>query len=152
MICLLAAGCARRKSETATSDKLNSCAPADVADDRLKLTISSVTNEPQATKVGIVVAALDQAIEFDLPVYWLSRGRWLIGNAGRAYLLDEECREHKLKDRKSVLGEAIPPDGRIKLNPGQTFEAILVFPRLPDRTRAGRLVYGKRSLAFSIGT
>lgn len=102
----------------------------------------SITNATNATHVRLVAYVLDEAVDFDLPVYRLSAGRWLINEKGRAYLLDEQCREFKLKDRKSYsssFGEQqIPLDGRIRLSPGQAFEATLVFHRLSDQTRAAR--------------
>jgi hypothetical protein len=77
----------------------------------------------------------------------------LINEKGRVYLLDEQCREYKLKDRRSSVGtnsSAIqaPPDGRIKLEAGQVFEATLSFPRLPDEVQMGVLVYGQRTFPF----
>jgi hypothetical protein len=48
-----------------------------------------------------------------------------------------------------LLGEKIPPDGRIRLKPGQAFEATLFFPPFPDRTRVGALIYDGRVLPFA---
>jgi hypothetical protein len=104
--------------------------------------------------VRLVAYAMDEAVDFYLPIYRLSAGRWLINEKGRAYLLDERCREFKLKDRKmpsiSSGEQRVPLDGRIRLNPGQAFEATLVFPRLFDQTRIGALVYDGRVLPFTL--
>jgi hypothetical protein len=148
-------GCARRDPEAErqqafnqTLDKMQSCAPGRNEEDIIKIAITGVTTNPNETAVRIVAYTLEEGIDFDLPVYWMSRGRWLINEQARAYLLDERCREYKLKDRRSSTKEALPPDGRIRLNRGQAFEAILSFPRLPDQTQIGMLVYGDRTIPF----
>lgn len=132
--------------------KWKSCAPDGEEESDLKLAINSVTRRPNETSVRLVAYALDKPVEFDAPAYLLSRGRWLINEKGRAYLLDEQCREYKLKDRKSGLGKEIPADGRIKLESGQAVEISLSFPQLPDEVKMGLLVYGNRVFPFSLGT
>lgn len=155
IIGMVMAGCARRDPETEreqafsqTLEKLQSCAPERNEEDKIKIAIAGITTDLDETAVRIVAYTLDEDIDFDLPVYWMSRGRWLISEQARAYLLDERCREYKLKDRRSSTKEALPPDGRIRLNRGQAFEAILSFPRLPDQTQIGILVYGDRTIPF----
>ncbi|HKQ80492.1 MAG TPA: hypothetical protein VJ810_42750, partial [Blastocatellia bacterium] len=99
-------------------------------------------------------------VDFYLPIYLLSAGRWVINEKGRAYLLNEQCREFKLYESKpsstssSIFWEGgrIPQGGRIRLNPGQVFETTLVFPPLPDQTRVGALVYDGRFLPFTLLT
>ena len=123
----------------------------------LRLAIESVASAEDMTHIRLVAYALNEAVDFHLPVYRMSAGRWLINESGRAYLLTEQCREFKLKDRRpssgsSSGGQQIPQDGRIRLNPGQAFEATLVFPPLPDRTRGGALVYEGRVLPFMLLT
>jgi len=126
----------------------------------VRLAIEAVVNAANATHVRLVAYALNEAVDFHLPVYRMSAGRWLINESGRAYLLTEQCREFKLKDRKpssgsssdSSGGQRIPQDGRIRLNPGQAFEATLIFPPLPDQTRGGALVYEGRVLPFMLLT
>jgi hypothetical protein len=140
----------RRAAVESTISKIRSCAPENRPDDKLKLAIANVKIEPQHTSVRLVAYAFDQAIDFDLPVYIMSRGRWMINDVGRAYLLDEHCSEYRLRDRRSSSGQAVPLDGRIRLNPGQAFEAILNFQRLPDQTRMGVLVYGNNTLSFML--
>lgn len=132
--------------------KWKSCAPDGEAEGDLKLAITAVTRQPNETSVRLAVYALDNTVEFDAPVYLLSRGRWLINEKGRAYLLDEQCREYKLKDRKSGSGKGIPINGRIKLEAGQAFEIVLNFPQLPDEVKMGLLVYGNRVFPFSLST
>lgn len=127
-----------------------SCAPDGEAEGDLKLAITSATRQPNETSVRLVAYALDKTAEFDAPVYLLSRGRWLINEKGRAYLLDEQCRQYKLKDRKSGSGKEIPVNGRIKLESGQAFEIVLNFPQLPDDVKMGLLIYGNRVFPFSL--
>jgi hypothetical protein len=162
VISMILTGCVRRDPEAEkrqafneTFARLRSCvppqkAPDQKAEDKLKIAIASVTNSPNETAVKIVAYALEEETDFNLPVYWMSRGRWLINEEGRAYLLDERCREHKLKDRRSATSERLPPNGRIRLNRGQALEAILSFPPLSDQTQIGVLVYGERTLPFWI--
>jgi hypothetical protein len=153
---LLSAGCSARQAESTPTDeetmaKLQACAPQTDADGDIQLTIRSVSLEAQATKVTVSAAAPGGPAVFDWPVYRLSSGRWLIGGRGRAYLLDEACREYKLKDRKSVPGFEIPLEGRVELKPDRPFEAVLVFPRVAERARVGLLVYDGRSLPLRFG-
>jgi hypothetical protein len=160
IISIILTGCARRDPEAEKRQafnqvlaKLRSCvpdqkAPDQKAEDKLKIAIAGVTVNPNETAVRIVAYALEEEIDFDLPAYWMSRGRWLINEVGRAYLLDERCREYKLKDRRSSTTEKIPPNGRIRLNRGQAFEAILSFPPLLDQPQIGVLVYGERIIPF----
>ena len=159
--CVVLAGCSRRDVETerraaiaSTLAGVRSCAPADgeagEIDGKLKLAITSVAINPDETSVKMVAYTTDEAVDFDLPVYSLSRGRWVINEKSRAYLLDEHCREYKLRDKKSTSGQAIPQDGKIKLNPGQAFEVALSFPPLSEKTQMAILVYGGRRLFFTL--
>ncbi len=137
-----------RAAMAATRAKLRACLPDSKPDSTFKLAIASVSRQPNETSVRLVAYALGEAADFDLPVYVMSRGRWLIAEQGRAYLLDDECREYKLKGRQ-VVG-AVTPQGRRRLEPGQAFEVTLSFPRLPDEVREGALVYGAWVLPFSM--
>jgi hypothetical protein len=170
VIGMILTGCVRRDPEAEKREafnqalaKLRSCAadqktpdqkapdqkaPDQKTEDKVKIAIAGVTVNPNETAVTIVAYALAEDTDFDLPAYWMSRGRWLINEEGRAYLLDERCREYKLKDRRSSTAEKIPPEGRIRLNRGQAFEAILSFPPLSDQTKVGVLVYGERTIPF----
>jgi len=155
-------GCLRRSPEAERQQaldqifaKFRSCAPPEMKteqkdEDKLKMAIAGVQINPNETAVRIVAYTLDEDINFDLPVYSMSRGRWLINEVGRSYLLDERCREYKLKDRRPLPNHPpLPLDGRIPLNRGQAFEVILSFPRLSD-TQIGVLVYGQRIMPFWI--
>lgn len=153
ILCLFLFGCAERDPEAqrqavvaATLAKLQSCAPDNEAESDLKLAVASVTRQGNETNVRLVAYALDKPAEFDLPTYSLSRGRWLIHETGRAYLLDEQCREYKLKERKSSI--EVSPNGQISLEAGRVVETTLSFPPLPDDVRLGVLVYGQRILPF----
>jgi len=161
-LCL--AGCSRPVTEAekkAAVDEFftqaRSCWPND-GESSAPLAIESVVSDKNATRVRLIAYARDEAVDFYLPVYRMSAGRWLINEKGRVYLLDEQCREFKLNDANPspgslsdfLGGEKIPPDGRIRLKPGQAFEATLVFPPLPDRARVGALVYDGRVLPFAL--
>src|SRR5215813_460074 len=134
-----------------------SCWPND-GESSAPLAIESVAGDKNATRVRLIAYARDEAADFYLPVYRMSAGRWLINEKGRVYVLDEQCREFKLTDAipspgslsDFLGGEKIPPDGRIRLKPGQAFEATLVFPPLLDRARVGALFYNGRVLPFAL--
>lgn len=134
-----------------TYDRLLKCVPENADEGDLKLAIASVSNEENETQVRLVGYAFNSPAEFVLPVYRLSSGRWLIGEKDRVYLVNDQCREFKLKDRKAQFGQTLPLDGVIKMSPGQAFEITLRFPRLPDQTKFGMLVYGRRNLPFLLG-
>ena len=161
-LCL--AGCSRPVTEAekrAAVDEFftqaRSCWPND-GESAAPLAVESVVSDKNATRVRLIAYARDEAVDFYLPVYRMSAGRWLINEKGRVYLLDERCRDFKLNDAKPspgslsdfLGGEKIPPDGRIRLKPGQAFEATLVFPPLLDRARVGALVYDGRVLPFAL--
>jgi hypothetical protein len=164
LIILCLAGCSRPVTEAekrAAVDEFftraRSCRPND-GESAAPLAIESVVSDKNVTRVRLIAYARDEAVDFYLPVYRLSAGRWLINEKGRAYLLDEQCREFKLNGAKPSAGslsdflggEKVPPDGRIRLKPGQAFEATLAFPSLPDRARVGALVYDGRVLPFAL--
>src|SRR5262245_26516889 len=161
LLCL--AGCSRpvtQAEKRAAVDEFftqaRSCWPND-GECGTPLAVGSVVGEKTATRVRLIAYARDEAVDFYLPVYRMSAGRWLIKENGRAYILDEQCREFKLNGAKPSAGslsdflggEKIPPDGRIRLKPGQAFEVTLAFPPLPDRARVGALVYDGRVLPFA---
>lgn len=161
-LCL--AGCSRPVTEAEKSaavdeffTRARSCWPSD-GESAALLAVESVVNDKNAASVRLAAYARDEAVDFYLPVYRLSAGRWSINEKGRVYLLDEQCREFKLNDSKpspssSLIfwgGGRIPQGGRIRLKPGQVFELTLVFPSMPDRTRVGALVYDGRVLPFAL--
>jgi hypothetical protein len=141
--------------------RVKSCWPSNESEGEdsgsLKLAVEPIESAPNATRVRLVAYARDEAVDFYLPLYRMSAGRWLINEKGRVYLLDEQCREIKLNDAKPSPGSSsdflggrkIPPDGRIRLKPGEAFEMTLDFPPLKDRTRVGALVYDGRVLPFA---
>ena len=154
---LLFSDCARPGPEaqqkaalSAARARLSGCLPKAEPEGNLRLSIVSVEHLPDQTRVRLVAYAVGETVDFNLPVYQMSRGRWLIDDRGRAYLLDENCREYKLKDRKTTAGMAAPIDGHLQLKPGMAFETTLIFPSLPDDSRDGALVYGARVLPFSL--
>jgi hypothetical protein len=166
-LCL--AGCSRTVTEAEKSAAVDeffararSCWPPDGSDGEdagnPKLAIESVVSDRNATSVRLVAYAPDEAVDFYLPIYRLSAGRWSINEKGRVYLLDEQCREFRLSESKpssrssSIFwgGGRIPEGGRIRLKPGQAFVTTLAFPPLPDRTRVGALVYDGRVLPFAL--
>lgn len=140
----------RQRAIAETFAKWKSCAPDAEAESDVKLAVTAATRRPDEVTVRLVAYALDKPADFDAPVYSLSRGRWLIDEKARAYLLDEQCREYKLKGRKSGSEVPVPPAGRIKLASGQAFELALSFSPMPEDVKMGLLIYGKRVLPFTI--
>ena len=153
---LSAAACSRRDpaaelraAMAGERAKLRACLPEHApAEGGPGLAIAAVTREPSETRVRLVAYAVGEAADFDLPVYLMSRGRWLINDVGRAYLLDGQCREYKLKDRRPAERQKEAKNGRVRLERGEAFEVWLSFPRLPDEAHEGALVYGRRVLPF----
>jgi hypothetical protein len=140
-----------REARAAAQARLRACLPETQPEGHLRLAVAEVRRQPEETSVRLVAYAIGEPADFDLPVYLMSRGRWLINEQGRAYLLDEQCREYKLKDRRPAAGQvAATPSGRVPLKPGEVFEVTLSFPRLPDQTREGALVYGAWVFPFSL--
>lgn len=113
--------------------------------------IKSATLDPDGVRVVVLISATEQPVEFDLPVYRLSSGRWLINGKGRAYVMDESCRQYKLSDRKRIEGYDPPLEGHLSLKPGQRFESALIFPWVLNQAKAGILVYDDQILAFRLG-
>jgi hypothetical protein len=114
------------------------------------LAINGVKLEPEGTSVKLVAYALDKPAKFALPLYVMSAGRWLINNSDRTYLLDDECREYKLKDKKVSAGQKKVEDGKVVLKPGEAFEVTLVFTPISSDVKAGALVYGGQAMRFAV--
>jgi hypothetical protein len=140
----------RRAAVTTTLTQLQSCLRPRTETTQAQLAIVEITRLPQEMSVRLVAYATDKPVEFYLPVYLMSRGRWLISERERAFLLDEYCQEFRMRDRKSTNGAPLPLDGKVVLPPGTAFEFKLSFARMPEETRLGALVYGARVLPFSL--
>ncbi|NOT61126.1 MAG: hypothetical protein HOP19_12980 [Acidobacteria bacterium] len=142
----------RRAALKLTMDNLRRCLPPAEVNQAAGLSIAAIAREreTETTTLRMVVYAPTQPAEFHLPIYLLSRGRWTINDTGRAYLLDEHCREHKLKGTAEVNGKTLPNDGIVKLKAGEAFEFRLNFPTFPETMQMGTLVYGSRVVPFSL--
>lgn len=156
----LFSGCARSTEKPLPAIETLACVPKNEPSPGPAFSIVSAMETAEHIRLRILVKAGEEAAVFQLPVYRMSAGRWLIGNAGRTYLIDELCREYRLKDRKSVTAAGIPLDGKIPLRPEESYEADLLFPKLihplkldpahPEKPVRLVLVYEKRVLAFSL--
>ncbi len=153
---LISFGCSKDPGAIRTAAVLESfaeiskCAQVGGAESLNNLAVVSAVNSSNETALKLVIYATNTQVEFPLPAYKLSAGRWLIGEKDRAYLVDEHCREFKLKDRRPPEGQKFPMDGIVRLNQGQAFEMTLSFYRLKETTRFGMLVYGGKTLAFVV--
>jgi len=142
----------RQTAVTETLTKLQACLRQRTETSEAELAIVEIRRLPQEISVRLVAYAKDKPVEFYLPVYLMSRGRWLINERERAFLLDEYCREFRMRDRKSTNGKPLPLDGKVMLQPGAAFEFNLSFARLPEETNLGVLIYGAKVLPFSLAT
>ncbi len=151
---LCAASCTRRSAETEKNLKKDprilACVPGTQRDSRVSLAITSIDVHENKTTVRLVAYSKSEQLDFHLPVYLMSRGRWIINDQTRAYLLDEKCREYRLNGRKSNEEMPAPRDGIVQLKPYSVFETILEFPPLDDDVKGGVLVYGLHVLPFSM--
>ncbi len=98
----------------------------------------------ERTRVQLVAWSETKATTLTLPLYALSRGRWLLGDGERVYLVDQECRQYPLLDVEFSARRASP--GAIRLAPQQAVSGSLIFPPPGPRARLGTLVYGDRTL------
>ncbi|MBI1766134.1 MAG: hypothetical protein HYR56_32420 [Acidobacteria bacterium] len=154
-LCLTA--CARKNPEAerqtavqVTLARVQGCLKQTAPNAALPVAVAEITRLPQETRVRLVAFASQEAVELNLPVYLLSRGRWLIDEKERVYLLDENCREYKLQDRKTMDGQPFPATGKVSLKAGEAFTFKLSFQALPAETRVGALVYGTTVLPFAL--
>jgi hypothetical protein len=151
-----------RAAIAALQSKLRSCLPESEAEGKVRLAVVSISREQEEARVRLVAynpadktaenksADSEGAVDFDVPNYLLSRGRWLINESGRAYLIDERCREYKLKDRQLTMRQGEAKNGRVRLNPGEACEVTLSFARLPEDVQEVALVYGTRVLSIPL--
>jgi hypothetical protein len=151
-----------RDAVKAIRAKLQACLPDAQPESGVRLAVVSFSREKEEATVRLLAynptdrtgvkpaAGATAVVDFDVPNYLMSRGRWLINESGRAYLLDERCREYKLKDRQITLRQAEAKNGRIQLQPGEACEVILSFARLPDDAQEIALVYGTQILRLCL--
>ena len=143
---------ARQSAVIATTARLQGCLKPATSNSTVQFAIAEISRQPKETSVRLVAFAGKEAAEFYLPVYLMSRGRWLINEQERAYLVDENCREYKLQDRKTLDGKPFPPEAKISLKPGEAFAFKLSFQTLPAEARLGALMYGTNALPFALLT
>lgn len=128
------------------------CVPRGLTPDKnLSLAIVAIAITENKTRVKLVAYAPSEPVDFYLPIYLMSRGRWtLADDRERPYLLDENCRNYKLNDRKSTESMKAPQDGKVSLKPQGSFETILEFPALRSDVNSGVLVYDKYIVPFTL--
>ena len=142
-------GCAGIPGPTQTGEPL-------LADDRnsARLAIRSVERLPEKTLLNLVVYAGAEPVEFSLPLYSLSRGRWLLeepdpkeqarDNPDRVYLVDQDCREYRLNDVEFQQRRTKP--GIIRLAANHAVEGSIRFPPLSPSATFGILIYGRHRI------
>ena len=151
-------GCARRnpgmekrEALAAARARLRSCLPEAGPEGSMRIAIAAIERQSDSLRLRLLAYSLEQIeVDFHLPAYWMSRGRWLINERERAYLLDADCREYPLKDRRQSLGPSVATNGQVRLKPGQLIETTLEFQHLAADVREAVLVYGSRILPFSL--
>lgn len=109
-----------------------------------QLVLTRLDRQPNRTTVSLAAWSQHGSSSLTLPLYTLSRGRWLLGETERVYLIDQECRRYGLLD-VSFPARRVSP-GTVRLSPGQVVEGELIFPPLGPRARLGALIYGERTL------
>ncbi len=155
---LISTGCSkdpelvRRVAVAESLEAMSKCEKVSGAEHLPNLAIASVVNAPNETTLKLVAYAANSPVEFPVPFYRLSAGRWLIGDKDRVYLMDEHCRSFDLKDRRPPEGKKFPSEGILRLKPGESFEMTFSFYRLKDATRFGMLVYAGKTLPFIINS
>lgn len=130
-------------SEVEKRAKLKSCTPDFQPDSKIQLSVLEIWSEGNQTKAKVVFTAPNEAAEFYLPQYSMSRGRWLMNERWRAYIRDEYCKEYKLEDRTPKNSSKIPDNGLIKLKANEKYEVILSFAKLSGESSKGILAYGQ---------
>jgi hypothetical protein len=126
--------------------RLLECLPPDVTStsDPLRITISSINHLPKQTRIELVAWAENGSTTLNLPLYVRSRGRWILGENERVYLVDQECRTYGLNDVEFRQPRLSP--GIIGIPAHQAIRGALLFPPLGPRSRLGALVFGHRTL------
>ncbi|MBS1808447.1 MAG: hypothetical protein JST84_09670 [Acidobacteria bacterium] len=131
----------------AAQAKFRACIPDTQPEGNVNLAVAEIRNEPEQFRVKVIAYAVKESVDFDLPQYSMSRGRWLINERFRSYVRDEQCNEYKLKDRTPTVGK-VPDSGRIQIKPGEFYEFTLSYPHLSDEIRQGVIVYGNWVMPF----
>lgn len=156
---LISTACSKKDPEairsaavTESFAAMSKCERVDGAEHLQNFAIASVVNAQNDTTLKLIAYAATTPVEFRVPFYKLSAGRWLIGEKDRVYLMDEHCRAFELKDRRPPEGKKFPQDGVLRLNPGESFEMTFSFYRLKDATRFGMLVYAGKTLTFVVNS
>ena len=147
---LLSSSCNKPSGPIPPVDRLSSCLPKTEGDGKVRLSIVAFENGKDEARVRVVFYSGADSAGFALPVYYTSRGKWLIDEKDRAYLVDPQCRQFSLHDRHDAKWTDAPPDGKVTLKPGAAFETVLDFPPLPPNTTHGALVYGPHVVPFSL--
>lgn len=124
--------------------RLRGCLPTAESTSWERISISSIERLPNRTHIKLVVWAGEQSFDLQLPLYHSSRGRWLLGDQDRVYVVDQECRQYGLQDVEFLQPRQSP--GLIRIPAHQVITGTLVFPPLSTRARFGALIYGKQSL------
>ena len=88
LLILVASSCARRspppeKNSNAARRNLE-CAPRTEPAGKLSLAVRSIEVVENKTVVRLVAYSTSEPLDFHLPVYLMSRGRWLINDQARA--------------------------------------------------------------------
>ncbi len=112
------------------------------------IAVHSVARTVTGTAVQMVAYTSADTAYLQLPLYTMSRGRWSIGEKGRAFLLDQECRSYPLLD-VTFEGPRSGP-GRIRLAPRQAVEVVLHFPPLSSSSQMALLVYDTAQIPFLV--
>jgi len=126
--------------------RLRECLPPSTTSDVSlpQLAVSSIVRLPNQTRVEVVAWAENGPAMLRLPLYVRSRGRWILGENDRVYIVDQDCRTYALNDVEFRLPRTSP--GVIPIRANQAVRGALLFPPLGPRARLGALVYGRRYL------
>lgn len=124
--------------------RLRGCLPQPAPLPAPPISIRSFARLAARTRVELVVWAEEQPFELQLPLYLSSRGRWLLGNDERVFLIDQECRQYGLQDVEFLPPRLSP--GTIRIPAHKAITGTLIFPPLGSRARFGALVYGQQVL------
>lgn len=148
---------AARSALTSLRQKMTACLREPAAEGNIRLAVVSLARTREETVVRLAAynyadpsaketPADTRSVDFDVPNYLMSRGRWLLNESGRVYLMDERCRQYKLVNRKLTMRQTEAVNGRIEIKPGEVCEVLLSFTRLPEDVQTAVLVYGSQVL------